>query len=349
MLAHDVRESERTKLEMNKEDDLLEDLRRVDKVVKEVLISSEELFSVVNKGDGLRLKVSRLGKKLISVLKVSEIEFSHHFPMHDMSPYADLLFRCAARSEDPYLPFIIDGLCSDEFSWAVSILNDLVFDIRESSTSHNFKSTIRRFNKASKKRSDSLSRYVEALFSKYSRLVVIRVDLSYGSREFEGVDLLDAVKKAKDDWSRMQKDLYKGVPVGGLVGFACKLEYGHLKGLHFHLLAFYDGSRCRKDVVMAKLLGVHWAEVITKGSGRYHNCNKNKAHYTRLGIGIINHYDVELIKNLKLYVSEYLVKVDYFVRLVPETGRVFFRGNMPKPKIPGRGRPRRVLEKLESN
>ncbi|WP_417516357.1 YagK/YfjJ domain-containing protein [Marinobacter sp.] len=322
------------------EDDLIKRLKRIDRVVKSVVECDEDLFYVRLRGGKPTLGSLRLGKALISVLVVGEYEYSYYFPLHNVSPYADLLFRCVERLEDPFLPYMINNLLAHEIGRAVCFLNELVDDIKSEAHSTKFKKTIRRFDKAARKRSKSLSQYVEALFNKHSRLLVVRVDLSYRSEYFQTEELREKVKQVKNDWSKMQRDLYQGIPVPGMLGFACKLEYGHLKGFHFHLLVFYDGAKYRKDIVLAKLIGKHWAEVITNGRGTYYNCNKNKGKYRRLGIGVINHFDSEKVSNLKGYVSEYLVKVDYWVRLLPECGRVFFRGNMPKMKSLRRGRPR---------
>lgn len=333
-------------IKLTVEDDLIKSLKRIDRVVKSIVECDGDLFDVRLRGGKPTLVSMRLGKALLSVLFIGGSEYSYYFPLHNVSPYADLLFRCVERLEDPFLPYMVNNLLAHEIDKAVCFLNELVDDIKSEAHSAQFKQTIRRFDKAARKRSKSLNEYVEALFNKHSRLLVVRVDLSYRSECFQAEELQEKVRQVKNDWSKMQRDLYKGVPVPGMLGFACKLEYGHLKGFHFHLLVFYDGARYRKDIVLANLIGKHWAEVITNGRGMYHNCNKNKGKYKRLGIGVINHYESDLIYNLKLYVAEYLVKIDYWVRLMPECGRVFFRGNMPKIEASRRGRPRMPVESV---
>nr|WP_267910539.1 inovirus-type Gp2 protein [Pseudomonas proteolytica] len=221
-------------------------------------------------------------------------------------------------------------------------MNILVEFVRLELSSDAFKGVLKRFRKASLKRINSLEGYIDALFAQHSRMLVVRVDLSYQSGFVSGrEDFYSDVKKVKAHWAKMQKDLHKGIPVDGLLGFACKLEYGQLKGFHLHLLLFYNGSNHRQDGVLAKMIGEYWRDSITAGAGRYFNCNAVKDKYRYLGIGMISFNQPDRVSALKNRVASYLTKVDYWIRLSPESGRSFFRGNMPKLKTVKRGRPRR--------
>ncbi|PTU78387.1 hypothetical protein DBO86_14525 [Pseudomonas indoloxydans] len=224
----------------------------------------------------------------------------------------------------------------------VDMLNAVVVDMRQEASCKEFKETIRRFSKAANKRVVSLNTYIDALFSKYSRMVVIRLDLSYEIGYFRGGrSLKDGLVEAKADWVKLQRDIHTGVPVDGMLGFACKLEYAHLTGFHFHLLLFYDGSLHCQDITLARSVGEHWHRVVTEGRGRYDNCNARK--YPKPGVGVISHRGTTLRQNLKGIVAEYLAKVDYLKQPSSECGRVFFRGNMPKARGCKRGRPRLVV------
>ncbi|MEP4533515.1 MAG: inovirus-type Gp2 protein [Cyclobacteriaceae bacterium] len=312
-------------------------------LVQDIAAGNDRLFKSIDNMNGQScFKANKLGKKLISVLRTGEAEFEYHFPIHTLNPYAELLFRCAARAVDPYLPTYLHSILPHETQLAVIALNQLVEDIRNEARSVDFQKLIRRFSRAEKKRTTSLDLYIDALFEKYSRLVVIRVDLAYKAGSFSGLGLNESLKQVKGNWASMQSSLHNNKPVRNLVGFACTLEYGYIKGFHFHLLAFYDGSIYRKDIVLARMIGMYWVEEVTDGRGIYYNCNKYKHRYRRLGIGVLNHHDFELIDNLKHHVSSYLVKVDYWVRLLPRSGRSFFRGNMPRLDAVKKGRPRKT-------
>ena len=328
------------------EDDLFEKLKQIEPVVVQVLSSGEQLFSsVIRKHRGLAFQATPLGKKLLVALKNGSGEFHCYFPLYDLNPYVALLFECAEKFDSLLLLSSTAKISSLEVPKEVAVMNSLVDHLRQEAAGSEFKKIIKTFINAKNKRTKSLEQYIDALFEKHSRMVVIRVDLAYETGFF-GVrkDLPKYLAQVKEDWAKMQGDLHRGLPIKGLLGFACKLEYGHLKGFHFHLLVFYSGAEHRKDIALATLIGEHWRQEITKGKGRYFNCNKKKATYRFLGIGMINWFDKELVSNLKTEVAAYLVKTDYWLRFSSGCGRSFFRGNMPKSKGVKLGRPRSLSD-----
>jgi hypothetical protein len=327
---------------LTEENDLLQKLKLIEPVVKEVMQSSGELFSwEVSKRGNISFQATKMGKRLLTALKNGSGEFYCHFPLHALNPYVALLFECAERFDSILLLSSTTKLSSPEVKKEVGLLNSLVDSLRAEGSSHEFRTLIRGFVRAEKKRSNSLDQYISALFVRHSRMVVIRVDLSYRTgilldRKHLNVDLAQVAA----DWTKLRQDLHRGQPIKGMLGFACKLEYGHLKGFHFHLLIFYNGAKYREDIVLADLIGEHWAQNVTGGRGMYYNCNKKKNEYQFPGIGVINWFDKDLVSNLKSRVAAYLVKTDYWVRLSAENGRSFFRGNMPKLSGLKKGRPR---------
>ena len=267
--------------------------------------------------------------------------FESYFPSHEVNPYVEVFFKCVDRVDELHLLRAWRDLRNGAAEDFLVRMNDLVEFVRLELASDAFKAVLKRFRKASFKRVSSLEGYIDALFAKHSRMLVVRVDLSYQSGFVSGrEDFYGDVKKVKIHWAKMQKDLHKGIPVDGLLGFACKLEYGQLKGFHFHLLLFYNGSNHRQDGVLARMVGEYWRDSITAGAGRYFNCNAVKDKYRYLGIGMISFNQLDRVSALKNRVASYLTKVDYWIRLSPESGRSFFRGNMPKLKSVKRGRPR---------
>ncbi|MBU6958022.1 inovirus Gp2 family protein [Pseudomonas sp. CVAP len=329
---------------LTEEDVLLEKLKQIEPVVRLVVQSSEELFSVAkNKRGDNTLQATQLGKLLLKALKNGSGEFHCYFPFHSLNPYVALLFECAEKFDSVLVLSSTTKLAPSEVEKEVEILNGLVGLLRVGASGHGFKALIKRFIRAEKKRAHSLDQYIDALFEKHSRMVVIRVDLYYQPGFFnERKNLQLDLARVNADWEKLRKDLHKGLPIKGMLGFACKLEYGHLKGFHFHLLVFYNGAVYREDVVLASLVGKHWAQKVTGGQGRYFNCNKKKKEYRLLGVGMIGWSNKELVSNLKTVVAPYLIKTDYWLRFSINCGRSFFRGNMPKSEGVRRGRPRRV-------
>lgn len=328
--------------EMAIEESLLTKLKMIEPLVLKVINSDGRLFySIERRSGALAFQSTALGKQLLVALRSGQASFYYYFPLHDVNPYVGLLFRCAERVDNPLFFSYVTKVLSNEVSKAVEIMNGLVDDMKREASSDKFKSVIRKFSKAADKRAKSLDSYIDALFERHSRLLVIRLDLSYEAGFFRARnDLQGRLAQVKEDWAKMQRDLHKGVPVKGMLGFACKLEYGHLKKFHFHLLIFYDGAAYRKDVVLAKLIGEHWRYEVTKGNGRYFNCNNKKWGYKFRWVGVMSYFDSSLVLNLKTEVAAYLTKIDYWVRFSSDGGRSFFRGKMPKLDGVKRGRPR---------
>jgi len=326
------------------EESLLLDLRRIERMMRCLEMSQEiELFTCFRGRDAMRLKATRLGSDFVSNLRQGVSKFDYHFPVHEMNPYIEVFYKCINRLEESFMLNGWEGLINEDALRFSEKMNSLVCFARCEMSGKAFKKIKGKFDKASKKRSESLNIYIDALFEKHSRLLVVRVDLSYRSDFFSKDDGFDEkLALVKSHWAEMQKNLYKGKPVDDLLGFACKLEYGQLKGFHLHLLLFYNGSVRRQDGVLARMVGEHWRDSVTANAGTYFNCNAVKAKYRHLGIGMINFDQAEHLDALKRRVASYLTKVDYWVRLSPGKGRAFFRGNMPKKNSMKRGRPRKL-------
>lgn len=314
----------------------------IESLVKSILSSSYELYDVVKGKDGdERVHETVTGKAFLKALKEGYGQDGARLMMYN--PYLEL-FISALDEFSSYLggtkSFDVADLSAVD---ATRMLNDLVKAMRSKGNSEEFKRNIERIRKAQTKRMNSTREYVDRLFSRHSRLLVIRLDLSYRKGMFLDSDAFDSdLERVKADWGTMKKQLDKGVPVDRPLGFIVKLEYGVLKGFHYHCLFFFAGDRYRGDVAMAYLLGEYWMHSVTAGDGRYWNCNAAKESYYQCGIGMINHYDYAARQALVDNVLEYLVKPDYHMDAQAPRRRVMFRGNMPRAisSEKRRGRPR---------
>jgi hypothetical protein len=178
----------------------------------------------------------------------------------------------------------------------------------------------------------SMNSYIDNLFVRHGRLLVLRIDLSYQQNiNCNGL-------QAKEDFELLINTMHSNNVFNHLCGYAWKLEYGVSKGFHYHVILFFDGSKVRQDISRAKMIGEYWANNITQGKGLYYNCNLEKDKYDYCGIGMINHYDEEMIENLKNKVAWYLTKPDDYMQSI-DIGETFGIGGI-KWKSSNAGRPR---------
>lgn len=322
------------------EESLILEVKNIERLMQMIGSSVEPLFSF-NPRKEEAVVCRNLGRRLFTVLRRGVATITHTLPYHEMNPYVEVYFKHADKLSSFCEFWPIDAMRGKVAESFVLAANDLVSELRCELSSADFKSILRRFKRASLKRTKGLERYIDDLFQKYARMLVLRIDLSYESGYLSGrLDFGTDLSVVKRHWSKMQKNLHKGKPVSGLLGFACKLEYGHLKGFHFHLLLFYSGSEHRQDGGLARMIGEHWQNSVTEERGRFYNCNSNKQRYRNVGIGMIKYDQKDRIEVLKNKVAAYVTKIDYWVRLSPSVGRSFFKGNSPKLSSTRRGRKR---------
>ncbi len=186
----------------------------------------------------------------------------------------------------------------------------------------------------------SATDYIDQLFENHSKLQVIRLDL-YHKKTADGPRELTELKQDVAHLisnSRSNKSLF-----GDMKGKIIKYENGEDRGPHAHTILFFDGQKLQKDAHRGDEIGKYWSEKITKGNGTYHNVNRNKDHYEKLGIGMIDYADTEKRQALLGHVVPYLTKTEQSIETIKSNPkeRCFSRGAMPKPKS-NAGRPRKT-------
>lgn len=218
------------------------------------------------------------------------------------------------------------------------VINSWLRQFRTEVKSVSHKRKLRSFQRAASKNLAGALAYVDHLFEHHSRLLVMRVDLSY-----QKVIVKNNVVSA--DMTRLhRKRLFKRVQSHPLfqhcLGYIWKLEYGQYKGFHYHTCFFFDGSKVRGDVTLARRIGEFWRNEITEGKGLYFNCNAIANSYAQSGIGDI-HYTNQAKRGTLQKIITYITKVDTAVRLsLPQGARTFGRGEFILRKDKTRGRPR---------
>jgi hypothetical protein len=341
-------------MEINYDLDAVEEVITIEQLVFDIVQSGDMLFWVEpikprNPSEPIksyRFDCSKLGEWVLhNIIKNNFTLIQDTFPQptYRLNPYVELFMR---HVEDKNMK---EFLQKTSQSWIkgcnygrglvglVNMINDFIDGIRKEVKSPQFKSIIKSHQRAPNKNYASLVKYIKALFQRYARLLVLRIDLAYGEGHF--VDY----SEAKNDLRHFLNNWRSNALFDDLVGYAWKLEFTPKTGFHYHFLFFSDGSKAQKDILIAQGIGEYWNTTITRGRGRYYNCNAYKERYgEKCGIGMINYHDAKSRENLLQYVAPYLTKPDHYARIiVPKPDRTFGRGEMPKPRADKRGRPRR--------
>lgn len=252
------------------------------------------------------------------------------------------------------------------------VYNQFVDLVRKKLKSSQFRRQLHRRTLKAKRNFHSGKKYIDDLFSRYSRLMTLRVDFGYrseintrlegGTSEFPLAGLAgqsahlvikDSVKEGKEHLKAVKKDFARFLNnkrsqklFEHLVGYIWKLEYGESKGYHYHVIFFYDGAKCYRDVHYARQLGEYWVKV-TKGRGIYYNCNANKESYKSCGIGMVSHDDLGSRSGL-LFALKYMAKSEQFLRARFSKRERTFGTAVVKPKTKSKsGRPRKVTNSFE--
>lgn len=216
------------------------------------------------------------------------------------------------------------------------VFNDFIDRLRKRIRDPRTKKKVARQVENALRNRRNIQGYIDGLFDRFSRLLILRVDLGY-RREQPGAVTLE---KVRQDLRRFINNMRGNQLFQSMVGYIWKLEYGEDKGYHFHFMFFYDGSKVRKDVYLGNKIGEYWKGVVTEGRGIFFNCNANE--YKWRGIGMVNHSDHQARANLSRVV-EYLAKKDQYLRLkLSAKGRVLGRGVLPKARMSRAGRPRKA-------
>lgn len=169
----------------------------------------------------------------------------------------------------------------------------------------------------------SLIGYVNRLFDKRSRLLVIRIDLSFsvGTRGQHDAEY------ARECFGRFMNNRRNNGIFENEEGYVWALEWAPERGFHYHCLFFFDGHKSQQDITIGHRIGQYWRDVIAQGTGYYYCSNDDKDELERrgwpVGIGMI-HRDDQAKRAALLACSTYLLKEGESLRTVlPESLRRF--------------------------
>ncbi|OAI16450.1 hypothetical protein A1359_07300 [Methylomonas lenta] len=334
---------------------LSEKLFEIEQLVHAIIEQGNDpLYTVIDQGKGVvRVTPTPLTKRLSSTVKNYLYPLLNQFPIHEFNPYINAFFRSVintnvmesieqqASLNKRHNRYQTDG-DYPVMQELMTRMHACVDQIRAETKSAAFRTIIYNANRLSKKNQDGMMHYIDSLFDHYSKLIVVRIDLGYqkGNHIINQADIPKKYWQARSHFKHFLNNTRRNSLFEHLVGNIWSFEYGPEKGFHYHLILFFDGSKVRQDVILARMVGDYWVKCIVGSQGRIWNCNANKDTYPDCGIGLIHFSDTEKREHLN-QAAAYLIKIDHYVRmLTPGDGRTFGRGEILPPKTGNIGRPR---------
>ncbi len=302
--------------------DIVQTQRWLLSVLKKVLRSETEVFIVTQSGSYNRM--GYLLKEAISGLTLLENSLSEYQQLH---PTIRLFSSILQK-------YNLTELSVTE----ATTISDVLRCFREEAQSVTHKRQLRNFQRAASKNLKGAMDYVDHLFEHHARLLVVRVDLSW-RKDFVNNQTI-STDIARLHRKRLFKRLQSHPLFQDCLGYIWKLEYGKYKGFHYHTCFFFDGSKVRGDITLARRIGHLWEKEVTEGQGLYFNCNAITSTYAQSGIGDIHYTNQEKRRALQRVIT-YITKVDTAVRLsLPQRARTFGRSECILQNSERRGRPR---------
>lgn len=299
-----------------------------------------------------------MGKNKLSEDRAYPLELGHWCPRLVHCLRSLVRTRTYSESVELFLSMVHDSDMEMAFefpygSWNFDqpnwkLINRFIEDLRSALVAPKFRKRLKNQQDVYRTRMASLHEYINALFLKYARLMVVRFDLYYASEHARSITFEDAAK----DIDNLINNRRHNVIFRDMVGYVVKTEYGEYRGHHFHAVFFYDGSKVHKHEHCADRVGKYWNEVITKGKGWYHNCNRRWAvrsdKLKLCGVGMVDHHDSAKREKL-MHALAYLAKKDQYVKVkCSQHAHLFRRGRMPVidevHSKHRRGRPRKDMQ-----
>lgn len=174
-----------------------------------------------------------------------------------------------------------------------------------------------------RQKQSSLTEYVSRVLDRYSRTVVVRVDLHYRAIARSRL----RIEHVFEDLDRLIRARARNPIFRFETGYVCAVEQGEDKGFHIHAASFFNGAEVRSDCNKAREIGELWDQ-ITRGQGYFYSCNDDKASYgDELGIGTIRRADTQACGKV-IKAMHYLAKESQFLRIRPAGARTFRTGSM---------------------
>ncbi|EJM13779.1 Protein of unknown function (DUF3296) [Pseudomonas sp. GM21] len=252
------------------------------------------------------------------------IELCSHCEQYDYSEHLKVFGRACQDINlalGPAGPVCLDSSGSRYLSFYQS-MNVLVDHIRQLTRSIGYQRKASDRLYQARQKAIALEGYVRAVLKRYSRTVVVRVDLHY----LDSADPLLRIEHLCTDLKALIRAREHNPIFEHETGYIWSVEQGKDRGFHIHAAFFFNGAHVRSDWHKADQIGKLW-EKISAGRGYCYNCNADKGKYATLGIGTINRSDGQVC-NIVIKAMCYLAKQGQHLHIKPKGARTFGTGQL---------------------
>ncbi|MGV8283108.1 YagK/YfjJ domain-containing protein [Pseudomonas aeruginosa] len=251
--------------------DTYDEIIQIEKAASTIAASNEGEVKRKNTKKGQHLELTNIGAQLFLASRIDTEKILNELDSHALSPIFNAFKE--ACDETQIKNKLAHKKSHEKWTSEESrVLIELANRIKEKTKKGGFRTALNNHIRSSNKNTRESIKYIRGLFSNHARILVLRIDLGYQRSiraKHKNSKLLEIAKTQRSEIFKNLKSHFKS----SLLGYIWKLGYGLEKGYHYHVMLFLDGSQKRQDVTIAKIIGEHWNNEITKGEGNYFNCN----------------------------------------------------------------------------
>ncbi|NHF65976.1 inovirus-type Gp2 protein [Xanthomonas hortorum] len=248
---------------------------------------------------------------------------------HLFSPMITVMLRAMKRwaADTAFLPNSGSFEPVDDYDKAaLDAINRIVAFVRRVSASRKFENAWNDYIRQSNANFRSGSNFIYLLFSRHTRLLVLRVDcyLRPDSRAWGLGDEADAHAV------KLLRKLRDGNIVPGYLGAIIKRENGIKRGMHWHWMIFMNANSYESACYYSKAIGEAWMKLVGNHRASYFNCYTRRHEHKFNGLGIVHLNDIEKLIGIRAALH-YMTKRDCVLRATSGKQQDFRRS---KPRIP---------------
>lgn len=296
---------------------------QIEELVKSIENTSEPAFYITESTNGHeQVAFSTLSERFWNIQQLINI----YTDRHDYSEHLQVFWKACNEvglEHSPAGPVCLDPNGFYYLSFHRS-MNELVNRIRQLTREPGYRRKASDRSYQARVRATDVEIYVREVLNRYSRTVVVRIDLHY----LEMVDPLLRIENLCGDLATLIRARERNPIFEHETGYIWSIEQGKDKGFHIHTAFFFNSAYVYSDWHKAREIGELWQQ-ITGGRGYFFNCNAEKPKYTNLGIGTIKRADTQACDNV-VNTMRYLAKEEQHLRIKPIRARTFGTGYLSR-------------------